>query len=201
MLGLTSTSILPSDYISFFWGIALGIIGAFSAGFLKKAGEDSFSWIRNKISPKPPEQQSTQVVVHVAGNHISTVAGEHPPAELKPVVTKRVSRVTFDEIQSAINKAPPLQRDHVAKSYVGIRVEWDTYYKSASRRDNDMVSVRLTTNPQLGLTTVTCEVPFNDYRELGVLEEGAKIRVVGEIVEAGSWDITLKDVRLYIHGK
>lgn len=193
-------SIFPSDSISFLWGIALGVIGAFGAGFLKKAGEECYSWIRNKVSPKTPDHHPPQVVIHVAGNQSPITSDEIPPAELAPVVIERVSGISFDEIRNAIEKVPPLQQEHVANSYVGIRVEWDTYFKGGTRRENDMVSVRLTTNPDHPLNTIWCEVPFNDYRELGVLKKGAKVRVIGEISEAGLFDISLKDVHLYIYG-
>jgi len=193
-------SILPSDSTSFLWGIALGVIGAFGAGFLKKAGEDCYSWMRNKVNPKPPEQHPPQVVIHVARDGTSAVSDELPPGALEPVSIERVSGITLEKIRDAIKKSPPLQRDHIANSYVGIRVEWDTYFKGGSRIDNDMIRVRLTTSQDHSLDTIWCEVPFSDYRELGVLSEGSKIRVAGEIAEAGSWDIKLKDAHLYIYG-
>lgn len=194
-------SILPSDFSSFLWGIALGVIGAFAAGFLKKAGEESYSWIRNKVSPKLPAQHPAQVVIHLAGNGSLTTSDESHPAVLEPVSIERVSGITFEDIRNAITKASPLQRDHIANSYVGIRVEWDTYFKGGSRRDNDMVRIRLTTSLESSLDTIWCEVPLSDYRELGVLPEGSKVRVAGEIVEAERWGIKLKDVHLYIYGK
>ena len=48
-------SLLPSDPVSFVWGAVVGIFGAFGTGFLKKAGEDFYSWVKNKVNPKPPE--------------------------------------------------------------------------------------------------------------------------------------------------
>jgi hypothetical protein len=196
-------SILPSDFTSFIWGIALGAIAAFGAGFLKKAGEDCYSWIRNKLSPKAPDQHASQVVIQVTRNDNVTAGGEPSPNELEPVSIERVSGVTFEEIKEAIEKAPPLQREHVASSYVGLRVEWDTYFKGGSRGDNDMIRLLLTTatdNSSVS-NTIWCDVPFNEYRELGVLPAGSKIRVAGEIAQAGRWDIKLKDAHLYIYGK
>jgi len=46
-------SLLPSDFVSFAWGTAIGVLGAFGTGFLKKGGEDFYSWVKNKIHPKP----------------------------------------------------------------------------------------------------------------------------------------------------
>jgi hypothetical protein len=190
----------PSDITSVIWGVAIGVIGAFGAGFLKKAGEDFYSWIRNKVNPKSTEKTPPQVVIHVAGGSSPVLSSETPSEVLEPVSIERVSGITLKKIQEAIDNAPPLQRKHVANSYIGIRVEWDAYFKGGSRIGNDMVSVRLTTNLERPLDTIWCEVPFESYRELGVLPEGAKIRVSGEIVEAGSWDIKLKDAHLYIYG-
>ena len=194
-------TILPSDFPSFAWGIALGVIGAFGAGFLKKAGEDSYSWIRNKISPKPSEQHPAQVVIHVAGNGTLAASEDIVPSSLQPVSVERICSVTFEDIREALDKAPPLQREHIANSYVGIRVEWDTYFKGGTRGENDMVSVRLTTNFERPLNTIWCEVPLSEYRELGVLPEGSRVRVMGKITEAGSWDIKLEEVHLIIYGK
>jgi len=192
-------SILPSDLPSFAWGIALGVIGAFGAGFLKKAGEECYSWIRNKVSPKPPEQHPAQVVIHVTGNGVPAPSEEISPSLLEPVSVERVSGITFEDIREALDKAPPLQREHIANSYVGIRIEWDTYFKGGTRRDDDMVSVRLTTNLDRPLNTIWCEVPLSEYRELGVLPKDSKIRVFGKITEASSWDIKLDDVHLVIY--
>jgi hypothetical protein len=46
---------LPLDPNSFTLGAVVGIVGAFGTGFLKKAGEDFYSWVKNKIHPKLPE--------------------------------------------------------------------------------------------------------------------------------------------------
>jgi len=46
---------LPSDPVSFAWGAVVGIVGAFGAGFLKKAGEDFYLWAKTKVHPTPPE--------------------------------------------------------------------------------------------------------------------------------------------------
>jgi hypothetical protein len=194
-------SIFPSDFPSFALGIALGVIGAFGAGFLKKAGEECYSWIRNKVSPKPSEQHPAQVVIHVAGTGGHVASEEIAPSTLEPVSVKRVSSITVDDIREALDKAPPLQREHIANSYVGIRVEWDTYFKGGRPRDNDMVMVRLTTNFDRPSDTIWCEVPLSEYRELGVLPAGSKIRVSGKLTKADPWDIELEDVHLVIYQK
>jgi len=197
-------TLLPSDLTSVVWGIALGVMGAFGAGFLKKAGEDCYSWIKNKASPKKmpePQVPHPQVVIQVTRNGSVVPNAEPLPSDLEPVSIERVSGITLDEIREAIEKAPPLQQEYVEKSYVGLRVEWDTYFKSGTRRDNDMIMLLLTTDAVMGSNTIWCEVPFNEYRELGVLPKGARIRVSGEITQASRWDFKLKDARLHIYGK
>ncbi|MDD5335261.1 MAG: hypothetical protein PHS32_16135 [Rhodoferax sp.] len=196
-------TLLPSDLTSLIWGVALGVIGAFGTGFLKKAGEECYSWIRKKFGPKIPEQAiaQPQVVIQVTRNDTVTATTEPTLNDLKPVSIERVSGITFDEIREAISKAPPLQQELVEKSYVGLRVEWDTYFKSGSRRENDLIMLLLTTDNVVGSNTIWCEVPFNEYRELGVLPRGARIRVAGEVTSASQFDVKLKDARLYIYGK
>lgn len=189
---------LPTDFTSVVWGVALGALGVFGSGFLKKAGEDCYFWIRDKLGLHRSEHRPTQgqVVIQVTQND-QTSNSKPLPKHLDPVSIERVSVVDFAEIKDAIAKAPPLQRELVAKSYVGLMVEWDTYLLGGSRLDNDRVKLLLTTDHR---NTVMCEVPFSDYRELGILQEGARIRVVGEISEADRWYVKLKDARLYIQG-
>jgi hypothetical protein len=42
------------DLTSFALGVVVGTIGAFFTGFLKKAGEDAWSWSKAKVFPAPP---------------------------------------------------------------------------------------------------------------------------------------------------
>jgi len=48
-------SILPTDWPSFLWGLAIGALGAFFTGFLKKLGEESWLVLKGKLFPTPPE--------------------------------------------------------------------------------------------------------------------------------------------------
>jgi hypothetical protein len=59
-------SLLPTDLASFAWGALIGGVAAFATGFLKKAGEYSFGYFTNKISPKEPEP------IQVAGSFVPT---------------------------------------------------------------------------------------------------------------------------------
>ena len=48
-------SFIPSDLSSFAWGAAVGGVAAFGTGFLKKAGEQAFGFLSNKLNPKTPD--------------------------------------------------------------------------------------------------------------------------------------------------
>ena len=76
---------------------------------------------------------------------------------------------------------------------------WDGYLKTARKKDNDIVSLRLAPGlkPEDYSSTILCEVSLNDYRELGILGEGAKIRIQGEIAEAEQYDVKLINVKLF----
>ena len=49
--------ILPTDSPSFAWGVFIGAIAAFGTGFLQKAGEHLFIYLKNRINPKVPEPE------------------------------------------------------------------------------------------------------------------------------------------------
>ena len=48
---------LPTDLSSFAWGALFGAIAAFGTGFLQRAGEHAFTFLKNKIHPKSPEPE------------------------------------------------------------------------------------------------------------------------------------------------
>lgn len=43
------------DWPSFLWGLAIGALGAFFTGFLKKLGEESWLVLKKRLFPEPPE--------------------------------------------------------------------------------------------------------------------------------------------------
>lgn len=187
------------DTSSLLLGIGLGVLGAFGTGFLKKAGEDCYGWLKRKLNPKAAEQHAPQLVVQLAQNGVGPTVDNSSSIHLAPATIERVSPLTFQDIAEAIDSAPPLQRDHVAKNFKGLRVEWDTYFKSGKSSEDGTIRLRLGTEQRGSYNTVICEVAGADYRELGVLPEGSKIRVFGEIESASRYDIELKDVRLHIY--
>lgn len=179
------------DISSFLWGAALGVIGAFATGFFKKAGEDGYSWVKKKINPKASEVPNPHLIVHVNSERPPNVAASSPLLE-------RVSSITPDEINNSLNNAPPLQREVVANSYIGIRVEWDTEFINGKRLDNGCVRLQLTSFDK-SRDSVWCEVSEEEYRELAILTKGARIRIYGEIARIATHGIHIKNAQLHIY--
>ena len=146
-----------------------------------------------------PKTEAPQVIVHVAATE-QTLSPDIKGTELKRGPIERISPITFKDIRKTIDAALPLQKDHVRKNFVGIKVEWDSFLKYAYPRKDGMVRLTLGTSKAIGLESIHCEVPLSRYRELGILPEGAKIRIQGTIAEAGSLDVDLNDVTLFFDG-
>lgn len=141
------------------------------------------------------KNKATQKVeIHL---HPSNASSKTDDPELIPI--EKINLLSFEDIEKALAKAPPLQRDDVKKNFRGIKVMWDGYLKAASKKDNNIVSLRLAPGlkPIDHLSTILCEVSLNDYRELGILPEGAKIRIQGEIAKAEKYDVKLINVKLF----
>lgn len=179
-------------------GLTIGIIGAFGAGFLKKAGEDLYSSLKAKINPKFAAAVTPQVVVHLHDDRGDTQAEYELPDQLAPAAIERLSQVSFDDIEKTIESAPPMQREYIANSFVGLKVEWDSYLRLANKRDNGEVSLLLSIDKDYRGRAVHCKVQAEEYRVLGILPTGAHIRVSGEITKTSSFDIELSNVRLQI---
>lgn len=180
------------DITSLLIGIIIGAIGVFLTGFLRKAGEDLYHWIKVKINPKAKDGILPQVVVNLQSN------GPDNLKNLLPSEIDHTSNVTYDDIEKAIDNVPPLQRDSIAKSYVGINVEWITYFRWASKLDGGQVYLRLSVDENYRGRSIMCRVAEKEYPELNILQEGAKIRISGKIINASSFDIELSKVRLHI---
>ena len=151
-------------------------------------------WVKKRVEKLP------QVIIHVSNSSRPGEADQHEK-NLMPTTIERVSRITFEDIRKAIDNALPLQRDQVAKSFAGIKIEMDTYLSSAHIVEGDIVRLTLTPDKEYRGKDIFCEVHLAEYRELGVLPEGTKIRIQGEIKETGRSTITLNNVKLYFHDR
>ena len=180
------------DITSFLLGVGLAVLGAFGTGFLKKAGEDFYAWLRRKINPKVAEEPASHLILHVRNDEVSEVR--------EGSSLERINIVSADEISAAIESAPPLQRKQVSDNYVGLHVEWETTFV-AGDADKDG-KIRLFLRARDSKTTmgnVWCEVSASEYRELGILPANAEIRIYGEIAKIGNLGIDIKDARLHIY--
>ncbi len=155
-----------------------------------------FFFIRHRLYRNKKEAQKVEIHLHPS-NETSKV-DDH-----SPIPIQRISPLSFSAIRESIEKSLPLQRDEVKKIFIGIKVMWDGYLKSASKEANDIVDLRLAPGSKLidSLSTIICRVSLKDYRELGILPEGAKIRIQGEIAKADSYDVELINTQLFFLGK
>lgn len=193
-----TAGLVTMDTSSLIIGVTIGVIGAFGTGFLKKAGEDFYSSLKAKINPKSAATVTPQLVVHLHDDRGNNQAESELSAQLAPASIERLSQVNFDDIEKAIEGAPPMQQEHVANSYVGLKIELDSYLRSANKRDNGEIFLRLSIDKNYRGRAVLCKVQAEEYRVLGILPKGARIRVAGEIAKASSCDIELSNVRLQI---
>jgi hypothetical protein len=134
---------------------------------------------------------------------IVQVLNDRPPqsppqlsAQIQSPIT-RISPITMREITKAIENAPPLQREDVAKHYEGITVQWETRLFSAAKKEKD--NVRLSLDFDEGTSLVICTVRLSNYSELGVLPKGAPITVIGRISKVDSKYVELEDTQLLFH--
>ncbi len=88
----------------------------------------------------------------------------------------------------------------MAQRYVGLRVEWDTRLRFAEPRDDGLVWLILQAEPPETYFNVDCMVKLDDFKILGVLPEGAQIRIGGTIAEATGYGVVLEDVYLHFLG-
>jgi type II secretory pathway component PulC len=179
------------DISSFLWGAALGVIGALGTGFLKKAGEDGYSWVKKKINPNASEAPKPHLIIHVNSENSSSTTTSSSLLE-------QVSSVTTDAINNSLESAPPLQRERIASSYIGLRVEWDTEFSNGKQLDNGRIRLHLSALSKTH-ASIWCDVSAEEYRELSILTKGSKIRIYGEIESVNSHGIDIKNAQLHIY--
>ena len=158
----------------------------------------ALSYLWHRFFPKKSSKDGAVVIVQVtnSGAPSDAMLGRHhgdAPAQIT-----KVASITLAEIVEALDKAPPLQKDDIAKHYSGLIVQWETKLYSAKKDDGDNVRLTLdfgSKNSHL----VHCTVRLTDYRELGVLPKGAPITVMGRIKAVEYRSAMLEDVQLFLH--
>jgi len=144
------------------------------------------------------QRGTAEVVIRI--EHASDASRQPDLSASAAIAVERISPITLNEFQSAIESAPPLQREVVAQRYVGQRIEWDTELSNV-RQEKEFVMLQLRAQkprsaPYPYPVFVWCYVKLEDYRELAILPEGAHIRVNGTIEKVSSTSVGLKDARL-----
>lgn len=123
---------------------------------------------------------------------------ERPKALPLTKPASRASQVTFEEIAEAIKNSPPMQRDKVAESFLGLQVEWDAYFRSGKILEGDIMRLHLSVSPGPGVLNITCKVNAKEYSEFGILHEGSKVRISGILSSVGRFDIEMENVQIHI---
>lgn len=175
-------------------GALIGLAGALGTSIFSKLGEDIYQWTKRKLGVKSSEGQP-QLIVHFEKGEPKQLSAQHesPLASAKAV---RLSSVTLEQIASAIDQAPPMQRGRVAEGFRGIRIEWDTQFVNGYLSEDEK-TIRLRLKPKESLfPRISCQVPAHEYRELGVTREGAPVRVTGTVLKVDGYDIELGEVTL-----
>jgi hypothetical protein len=140
-----------------------------------------------------------QVIVHV---HNETDGPYQPGIKDEKITSssiERISRISYEAIRKALDSAPPLQQEDVKKHFVGINVEWDAVFKSATKADDEYIDLFLEAPDKHSLNWITCRVRLSEYRELGVLPKNAKIRIHGEIENIETLFVSLTNVKLFFY--
>lgn len=172
-------------------GAAIGAAGAFGAGFLRKAGEEVFRALKEKIWPQP-RSENAPLVVRLEGSGSPL----HSTGPSNTASSSAANHVEYDEIQEALKAAPPMQREEVARRYLGLRVSWSCYYTSAASTSQGRARVHLSLDPQYLGRSVRCDVDITSYPELAILKAEAPVLVAGRIQDVKQWEVTLQDVQL-----
>lgn len=155
--------------------------------------------IWRRFHPAAKSKNEAVVIVQVSNEQMVYATTSGPRDETPPVHITKITPITITEITQALEKAPPLQQDSVGQHYIGLNVQWQAQLFGAEKDNDDNVRLTLdfgNANPNL----VFCNVRLSEYRELGVLQKGAPITVMGRIRKVAPRSASLEDVRLFFHG-
>lgn len=175
------------------------IIVLFATGFLKRAGEAAFDFACNLLKSIMGKFRGGSVVTNVVKiDDIKPVIVD--TANQSPITTSKF-QVKLLDINKAYDASPPLQRDQVLNSYLGIYIEWEATYSDAELKDK-MVTLMLRdadTSNVGPIRSIWCIVPLDDYKELSILNKGANVRILGEIEKLRLHGAFIKNPKLHFH--
>lgn len=166
-------------------GATIGAIGAILAAVV--------AWLLRKKEVKNSSNPSSPVEP-ITGS--LPQPGKSPSDEAIGMAKKRkqITDLTHEQIVENIERVPPLQREDIIKHYRGIRVERTGKLQNARKRDDGSLSVALTFLDHEGM--IWCDASPEDCPELAFMNEGAQLRVVGEIAEVSKWEEKLLDCEI-----
>ena len=114
-----------------------------------------------------------------------------PPEAVAPFTDTPLSgstaaaSLTVGEIIAAVNTAPPLQKNDVARNYVGIVIDWTGYLRSAEEEFQDPKRIRVNLvvdKADVVGDSIWFTIGRDELPELKVLHQNSKLSVSGRIV-------------------
>ena len=195
-----------------FAAIAIGaVLKMVEALHGKKLSDDECSRLRAQLDVlnNPTDglhrksEKNTAIAAPQHDAHVVPAKGKDASQNKGDEKNKDISNLTVEEIVTAINSAPPYQKDDISKKYIGIRVDWIGYLKDVMEdpRDKEKVMVNFNVSSQaiIGYSFWLSEKPEN-FPEIRVLKRESPIRVVGDIESAsgGGLCVTLKPISIAV---
>lgn len=135
------------------------------------------------------EETSKLIVEKPSTPHSSNHSNNEsfPTSESEPPVPKKTSAITVKEIVNAVNSAPPFQKPKIAEQYNGLQVDWIGYLREVREdfRDQESVHVNLDVDQDMPIGhRISFAEKIEKFPEIRVLNQGSKIRIIGEIISA-----------------
>jgi hypothetical protein len=141
---------------------------------------------------KPIEQRPIQPISETAIPAPLQQELPKPPAE--SISHPSTESLSPEDINEAIANAPVLQQPEIAKHYIGIKVSWKLQLASITKQEDDNIKIMLS-YPRWS-REIIFEVNLNKYPGLGLLKQGAPIKIEGIIDNIDGLFIRLKDVTI-----
>ena len=114
----------------------------------------------------------------------------------------KMSEPTPQQICDTLDKLPPLQKEDIAKSYEGIKIDWQLEFNSANKNKTMFEEYRgkyidiafHIPGPNLSRLVWCWKVKLSDYPEFKVMIPGKMVRVRGIIGHIDALSITVENV-------
>jgi len=129
---------------------------------------------------KPENKEETNKTVNVSNNQNVTPSPKD----------------TANKIIAEIEAVPPLQREDMAKAYVGIPVDWDMYFVYGTPDDKNKFRLMFSPTTRRTGIYVKCSVSKESNAHLLRITENTKLHVHGTIASIESGSIYLKDAKV-----